>query len=283
MSAPGPFGEDVPAPILFPLAPPHPRPLTPPIPPNLPTHSESLSSSPSHPQLGEDVTPQRYGLRRSTCETRIPHREGNIYGKDRHSTDILRRPEWRRHLGEADPDMAHRMPENAHRHIQVQPDTIPIAGVYYPFNQVDNTVNINGTHYEVEWVGQRPILINIEGNRIDVPPPADESATTAITNYMVRLAKEGGVEHICFLLVLRAAETHLPKTFKDVANLPADSRKRWLESCLEELKSLKDKGVYDVVDLSKGRRAVKNRWVFNVKPDCQEPVFQHRVSLWARP
>jgi len=46
------------------------------------------------------------------------------------------------------------MPENVHRHIQVQPDTVLIAGVYYPFNSVDNTVNINGTHYEVEWVGQ---------------------------------------------------------------------------------------------------------------------------------
>jgi len=67
--------------------------------------------------------------------------------------------------------------------------------------------------------------------------------------------------------VLRAAETHLPKTFKDVANLLADSKKRWLESCLEELKSLKDRGVYDVVDLPKGRRVVKNRWVFNIKPN----------------
>ena len=159
------------------------------------------------------------------------------------------------------------MPENAHGHIQAQPDTIPIAGVYYLFNQVDNTVNINGTHYEVEWVGQQPILIDMERNRMDVPPPAGESATAAITNHMVHLAREGGVEHICFLLALRAAKTHLPKTFKDVANLLADSKKRWLESCLEELKSLKDRGVYDVVDLPKGRRVVKNRWVFNIKPD----------------
>jgi len=94
---------------------------------------------------------------------------------------------------------------------------------------------------------------------MDVPPPAGESATTAITNHMVCLAREGGVEHICFLLVLRAAETHLPKTFKDVANLPADSKKRWLESCLKELKSLKDRGVYDVVDFPKERKVVKNR------------------------
>jgi len=59
------------------------------------------------------------------------------------------------------------MLENAHRYIQAQPDTVPIAGVYYPFSQVDNTMNINGTYYKVEWVGQQPILIDIEGNRID--------------------------------------------------------------------------------------------------------------------
>ena len=46
------------------------------------------------PQPGEDVPPMRYGLRRSTRETRVPHREGNIYGENRHPIDVLRRPEW---------------------------------------------------------------------------------------------------------------------------------------------------------------------------------------------
>ena len=103
---------------------------------------------------------------------------------------------------------------------------------------------------------------------MDAPPPASESATIAITNYMVCLAREGGAEYIHFLLALRATETHfLPKTFKDVAKIQADSKKRWLESCLEELKSLKDRDVYEIVDLSKGRKVVKNCWVFNIKSD----------------
>jgi len=102
-------------------------------------------------------------------------------------------------------------------------------------------------------------MIDIEGNRMDAPSPAGESATTAITNHIVRLVREGRAEHICFFLALRATETHvLPKTFKDVTKLPADSKKRWLESCLEELKSLKDRDVYEIVDLPKGRKAVKN-------------------------
>ena len=126
----------------------------------------------------------------------------------------------------------------------LQPDTIPIGGVYYPYSQWDNTVKINGIRYEVDWVGQQPIIIDIEGNRIDALPPADKSTTIAITNHMVCLAREGRAEHICFLLALRATETYpLPKTFKNVAKLLPNSKKRWLESCLEELKSLGDRDV----------------------------------------
>ena len=44
--APGSSSIDEPAPTPFPLRPAHPRPFTPPIPPNLPTHSESPSLSP---------------------------------------------------------------------------------------------------------------------------------------------------------------------------------------------------------------------------------------------
>jgi len=144
----GPFGIDEPALTSFPLTPAHPRPFIPPIPPNLPTHSESPSPSPplispkwssvkikeveevedkdvemylqspsspeaspsqytfpqvltiisqkqgSDPQLEEDIPPLRYSLRRSTHETKVSHREGNIYREDCHPTDVLRHPEW---------------------------------------------------------------------------------------------------------------------------------------------------------------------------------------------
>jgi len=50
--------------------------------------------------------------------------------------------------------MAHRILENAHRHIQAQPETIPIREVYYLYSQWDNTIEINGIRYEVDWVGQ---------------------------------------------------------------------------------------------------------------------------------
>ena len=83
---------------------------------------------------------------------------------------------------------------------------------------------------------------------------------------MVCLARKGEAEHICFFLALRTTETYvLSKIFKNVAKLPADFKKRWLKSCLEELKLLKDRDVYEIVDFPKRRKAVKNCWVFNIK------------------
>jgi len=55
-SAPKPFGVDKPAPIPFPPIPTYPRSFTSPIPPNLPTHSESPSpSSPLTPSKWSSV------------------------------------------------------------------------------------------------------------------------------------------------------------------------------------------------------------------------------------
>jgi len=51
-SAPEPSGVDEPASIPFLPTPAHPRPFTPPIPPNLPTHSES-------PSLSSPLTPPK--------------------------------------------------------------------------------------------------------------------------------------------------------------------------------------------------------------------------------
>ena len=67
---------------------------------------------------------------------------------------FLRCSEQQQYPGETNPDMVCRILENACRHIQVQPETIPIGGVYYPYSQWNNTVEINRTRYEVDWVGQ---------------------------------------------------------------------------------------------------------------------------------
>ncbi|XP_006458389.1 hypothetical protein AGABI2DRAFT_58655, partial [Agaricus bisporus var. bisporus H97] len=56
-------------------------------------------------------------------------------------------------------------------------------------------------------------------------------------------------------------------TFKDLDNIPQDDQKAWIEACIDELRALKKRGVYEIVDLPEGIKTVKNRWVFNIKSD----------------
>jgi hypothetical protein len=46
-----------------------------------------------------------------------------------------------------------------------------------------------------------------------------------------------------------------------------ETHKKWIDACLEELKALQKRSVYELVDLPKGQRTIKNRWVFNEKSD----------------
>jgi len=66
------------------------------------------------------------------------------------------------------------------------------------------------------------------------------------------LIREGEVEQIYFLLVQCTTEScPIPKNLRDITRLPANIQKKWLEFCLEELKSLKDKNVYEAMDFLK--------------------------------
>ena len=58
-------------------------------------------------------------------------------------------------------------------------------------------------------------------------------------------------------------------SFKDIQHLSPDKQKLWWEACSAELQLelLKDRKVYEVVNHPKDQKIIKNRWVFNVKPD----------------
>ena len=56
-------------------------------------------------------------------------------------------------------------------------------------------------------------------------------------------------------------------TFRDIVLLPKNEQKEWFNACREELEALRQRNVYDLVDRPKGRKVIKNRWVFDEKPD----------------
>jgi len=136
---------------------------------------------------------------------------------------------------------------------------VRINGVDYSYNSFDNIIKINRILYNNQWEGQCLIIVDNNRSKINTLSSADELAEPAITNYLACLAREEGVEQICFLLAQHAVEScPIPKNLRDIAKLPVDIQKKWLESCLEKLKLLKDKNIYKVVNLSKRQKAIKN-------------------------
>ena len=52
--------------------------------------------------------------------------------------------------------------------------------------------------------------------------------------------------------------------------MPTGDQEEWKQACREELESLCRRRVYKLVDPPKGRKVIKNCWVFNLKSDGQK-------------
>ena len=88
-----------------------------------------------------------------------------------------------------------------------------------------------------------------------------------------KICQDGGAPLLSFLLTKAispiAAVTTDPKTWglKDVSRLPEFERHEWIEACQRELEALQRRDVFELVQRPRGRKVIKNRWVFDVKTD----------------
>ena len=121
----------------------------------------------------------------------------------------------------------------------------------------------------------------------DIPEQADdppitqskrslESEDEVEQQLLICLAKEGGVKFLDLLLAKAVSPTDLGSpdtanirewTYKDILRMPTNDQEEWKHACCEELESLHRQRVYELVDPPKGRKVIKNRWVFDLKPD----------------
>ena len=68
-------------------------------------------------------------------------------------------------------------------------------------------------------------------------------------------------------LAVDSSPSPLPKHYKDVLKLPKQEQELWTASMKEEIGSLHERNVWELVDLPKGHKAIKGRWVFALKSD----------------
>ena len=119
-----------------------------------------------------------------------------------------------------------------------------------------------------------------EDNGLEYLTETAEVATTMSSmgqRTLAQLCQEGGVPLVIFLLAMVMPpheQSTLPSTqsvrdwhFQDILQLPTREREEWKKACLEELESLRAQKVFELTDLPKGRKVIKNRWVFDIKQD----------------
>jgi hypothetical protein len=57
----------------------------------------------------------------------------------------------------------------------------------------------------------------------------------------------------------------LPQQLRDIQHMPEAQKKEWYHACREEIEVLRHRNVFELVELLKGAKAIKNRWVFAIK------------------
>jgi len=70
-----------------------------------------------------------------------------------------------------------------------------------------------------------------------------------------------------------------PESYQE--DLEHEYKREWLKAMKEELKSLHENHTYDLIKLPKGKRALKNKWVFKLKTEegCSHPRYKARLVV----
>ena len=71
-----------------------------------------------------------------------------------------------------------------------------------------------------------------------------------------------------------------PKTGKEAIN--SFARGKWEKAMANEMQSLKENNVYQLVDRPKGKKVVKSKWVFRVKTDQKGEVEKYKARVVAK-
>ncbi|KAL7284517.1 hypothetical protein ACG7TL_001808 [Trametes sanguinea] len=191
---------------------------------------------------------------------KVPIRPGNIYGESRHPVEqfkeIEKQGEWEKLVGQkpgrsrtTGPSRSEQVPGNSSA--PSPPSDIPAPSASGDAPGGDSS-----------------------GNSSD---EVDNALRAAAGDEMAlaQLCREGGVALINFLLMKAVPPIDdLPNTsnvrewtYRDITRLPEAEQREWKAACQEELEALRRRKVFELVDRPKGRKVIKNRWVFDVKSD----------------
>ncbi|KFD60150.1 hypothetical protein M514_27678 [Trichuris suis] len=73
-----------------------------------------------------------------------------------------------------------------------------------------------------------------------------------------------------------------PSSWDEMLSLSPEEKEKWMSAAEEEMKSLKDYKVWELVDLPQGKKPISCKWVFKAKLDSQGRVQTYKARLVAR-
>ena len=132
----------------------------------------------------------------------------------------------------------------------------------------DGNVYQPGTHTDTDHRKRLPQADKLNSDTSLSPDDSD----TWDPSLVAKLASEGGARFWNFLLAQRVSDLPDPTRVRDwtrreISKLPTEEQAQWFEAERAELEALKKRKVYEIVDLPAGRKAIKCRWVYDIKSD----------------
>ena len=81
------------------------------------------------------------------------------------------------------------------------------------------------------------------------------------------------LQQIIFCLLMRGSQraTQKQKTHED--------KDEWMKAMQDEMSSLKKNNTYELVELPKGKKVLKNKWLFKLKRDDSGKLIKHKARL----
>ncbi|RXW19436.1 hypothetical protein EST38_g6420 [Candolleomyces aberdarensis] len=94
---------------------------------------------------------------------------------------------------------------------------------------------------------------------------------------LAELCQDGGVGLFDYLLAQAVPDVEIEKlpnnksprdwTFRDILRMPDSEQREWRLAMADKIDALKSREVFELVELPHGRKAIKGRWVFDIKSD----------------
>jgi hypothetical protein len=191
----------------------------------------------------------------SQREKRIPVKPGNIYG-DKHPVQVEKETHkmrnWKKVVGEQSSRPQRNIPG-------------PVAPAPGPSLPPVPSPSSSGESEVPDTESEDEVCDSL------APSSDDNNDQVDVT----RLCREGGVSLPFQHFLLSKAISELQETrsslkewtYQDIMKLPNDHLPEWEQACQRELETLSKRKVFEVVERPRGRKVIKNRWVFDVKDD----------------